>query len=132
MSSSSVMSSPIRINSPVLKLLNSEDEGTVILRNAKNCSLSDPASHKWFKVNLLSINVDKTHYLQFKTKNNPICNINIACNDTLVTALPKIKFLGIYIQDSINWSSHIDYIIPKLSSACYAMRSIIQLCPFIH
>ena len=36
----------------------------------------------------------------------------------------KIKFLGIYIQDSINWSCHIDYIIPKLSSACYAMRSI--------
>ena len=36
----------------------------------------------------------------------------------------KIKFLGIYIQDSINCSCHIDYIIPKLNSACYAMRSI--------
>jgi len=33
------------------------------------------------------------------------------------------QFLGIYIQYSINWSCHIDYIIPKLSSACYAMRS---------
>ena len=75
-------------------------------------------------MNLLSINVDKTHYLQFKTKNKPTCNINIFCNDNLVTALPKIKFLGTYIQDSINWSCHIDYITPKLSSACYAMRSI--------
>ena len=28
-----------------------------------------------------------------------------------------------YIHDSINWSCHIKYIIPKLSSACY-MRSI--------
>ena len=80
--------------------------------------------NKWFKVNLLSINVDKTHYLQFKTKNKRTCNINIVCNGNIVTALPKIKFLGIYIQDSINWSCHIDYIIPKLSSACYAMISI--------
>ena len=36
----------------------------------------------------------------------------------------RIKFLGIYIRDSINWSCHIEYIIPKLSSACYIMRSI--------
>ena len=38
--------------------------------------------------------------------------------------IPKIKFLGIYIQDSITWSCHINYITPKLSSSCYAMRSI--------
>jgi len=30
----------------------------------------------------------------------------------------------LYIHDSINWSCHIEYIIPKLSSACYIMRSI--------
>jgi hypothetical protein len=71
--------------------------------------------NKWFKLNLLSINMEKTHYLQFKTKNKPTCNINIVCNENLVTALPEIKFLSIYIQDSINWNCHIDYIIPKLS-----------------
>jgi hypothetical protein len=27
--------------------------------------------NKWFKVNLLSINVNETHYIQFKTKNKP-------------------------------------------------------------
>src|SRR5215510_15792023 len=80
--------------------------------------------NQWFKINLLSINVDKTHYIQFKTKNKPTCDINIVCNENLITALPKIKFLGIHIQDLINWNYHIDYIIPKLSSACYAMRSI--------
>jgi hypothetical protein len=30
----------------------------------------------------------------------------------------------IYIHDSINWSYHIEHIIPKLSSACYIMRNI--------
>jgi hypothetical protein len=78
--------------------------------------------NKWFKVNLLSINVDKTHYI--KTKNKPAVDINIACNDNVITTVPKIKFLGLYIHDSLNWSYHIEYIIPKLSSACYIMRSI--------
>jgi len=53
--------------------------------------------NKWFKVNLLSINTDKTHYIQFKTKNKPTFDINIICNDNLITTLPQIKFLGIYI-----------------------------------
>ena len=55
--------------------------------------------NKCFKVNLLSINVYKIHYIQFKTKNKPALDINIICNDNLITALPNIKFLGIYTHD---------------------------------
>jgi hypothetical protein len=102
------------------------DDTSIIIKTSKlndfqnNMAMAFNCVNKWFTVNLPSINVDKTHYLQFNTKNNPTCNINIVCNDKLVTALPKIKFLGMYIQDSMNWSSHIDYIIPKLRSACHA------------
>jgi len=53
--------------------------------------------NKRFKLNLLSINVDKTHYIQFKTNNKPTLDVNIVCNDNLITTLPKIKFLGVYI-----------------------------------
>jgi len=52
--------------------------------------------NKWFKVNLLSINTDKTHYIQFKTKNKSTLDINIVCNDSLITTVPQTKFLGIY------------------------------------
>jgi hypothetical protein len=48
----------------------------------------------------------------------------IACNDNLITTVHKVKFLGLYICDSLNWSYHIEYIIPELSSACYVTRSI--------
>jgi spermidine/putrescine-binding protein len=47
------------------------------------------AVNKCFKVNLLSINVNKTHYIQFKTKNKPIIDINNVCNDNLIRALPN-------------------------------------------
>ena len=56
-----------------------------------------------------------TIIIQFKTKNKPIPDINIACDNKSITPATDIKFLGIYLQDSINWSCHIDYIIPKLS-----------------
>ena len=80
--------------------------------------------NKWFKVNLLSININKTHYLQFKTKNKPTTDINTVCNDSLITALPNIKFLAICINDLINWSCHTEYIIQKMSSSCCIMSSI--------
>jgi len=85
--------------------------------------------NKWVKVNSLSINVEKTHYIQFKTKNKPTFDINIVCDNNSITPVTDIKFLGIYLQDSINWSCHIEYIIPKLSSACYIMRSIKPIMP---
>jgi len=85
--------------------------------------------YKWFKVNSFSINVEKTHYILFKTKNKPTPDINIICDNKSITPATDIKFLGIYLQDSINWSCHIDYIIPKLSSACYVMRSLRPIMP---
>ena len=48
----------------IIKSPNSKDFQTNMV-TAFNCV------NKWFRVNLLSINVDKTHYIQFKTKNNP-------------------------------------------------------------
>jgi hypothetical protein len=80
-------------------------------------------ANKWFIVNLLSKNVDKTHYIKFKTKNKPTLDTNIVCNYNLIT-LPNNKFLGTYIHDSINWSCYIEYILSKLSSACYIVKSI--------
>jgi hypothetical protein len=81
-------------------------------------------AHNWFQINSLSINVDKTHYIRFKTKNKPTFDIQIVCNNNKITSVPHCKFLGIYLQDSLNWSCHIGSIIPKLSSACYIMRNL--------
>jgi len=85
-------------------------------------------ANKWFKVNSLSINVKKSHYIPFKTKNKPTLDINIVCDNKSITPATDIKYLGIYLQDSINWSCHIEYITPKLSSACYVMKSIRRIC----
>jgi hypothetical protein len=33
-------------------------------------------------------------------------------------------FLGIVIDNSLSWKLHIEEIVPKLSAACYAIRSV--------
>jgi hypothetical protein len=91
--------------------------------NAFNCV------YEWFRINLLSLNINKTHCMQFIMKNKLTNNINIFCNNNVITTRPNIKFLGIHINDSVNWSCHIESLIPKLSLACYIMRSIKSYMP---
>jgi hypothetical protein len=76
--------------------------------------------------NLLSLNFDKTHIIHFKTKNTQITEVSVKYNDKLIYSLNNIKFLGIFINDTLTWSSHLDQLTNKLSSACYAVRVMKQ------
>jgi Tfp pilus assembly PilM family ATPase len=40
--------------------------------------------NKWFAANLLSLNLNKTQYVQFMTKNTPTRDISISYNNILV------------------------------------------------
>jgi hypothetical protein len=79
--------------------------------------------------NKLIINLNKTHCVQFKTKNKSTTDLNIVCDNLPITTLSNIKLLGININDSMNWSGHVEYVIQKLSSACYIMRSVKPYMP---
>jgi hypothetical protein len=37
------------------------------------------------------------------------------------------NFFGLQIDSNLNWKAHIQYIMPKLSSACFAMRTVTLL-----
>jgi hypothetical protein len=38
--------------------------------------------------------------------------------------VPELKFLGIQIDNKLNWKSHVEYILPKLSSAIFVIRGL--------
>jgi hypothetical protein len=84
---------------------------------------------KWFKINLLSLNFDKTHIIHFKTKNTHITEVSVKYNDKLIYSLNNIKFLGMFINDTATWSTHLDQLTNKLSSACYAVRVMKEYMP---
>jgi hypothetical protein len=40
------------------------------------------------------------------------------------SAVNDLNFLGLNINNTLSWKTHIDKTLPKLSSACFAMRAV--------
>jgi hypothetical protein len=78
--------------------------------------------NNWFETTLLSLNYNKTHCMQFLTKTNQDINLHINLNNKQTETTLNTKFLGLIIDNALSWKAHIDYIVPKLSTACYAIR----------
>jgi len=62
------------------------------------------------------------------TINQPYCALTVSYKDTFIEEAVNLKFLGIQIDSHLNWRSHIDQIIPKLSVACYMFRQMYHIC----
>jgi hypothetical protein len=80
--------------------------------------------NKWFKSNLLFLNLDKTHFIQFNNKGKCTSTAQIKYEDKQISIANETTFLVLYINSNLSWKTHIESIQTKLSSACYAMRSI--------
>jgi hypothetical protein len=80
--------------------------------------------NKWIKANKLTLNFYKTNVIRFCTTNKNCVNLSIGYVDKTIEELETNKFLGLQIDNNLNWKTHTQYIIPKLSSACFAMRTI--------
>jgi hypothetical protein len=80
--------------------------------------------NKWFKSILLLLNFGKTSFIQFTNKSTCISDIKIKYEDKQIRTANETKFLGLFINNYLSWKAHIESIKSKLSSACYAMRSV--------
>jgi len=80
--------------------------------------------NNWFQANLLSLNFEKTSLLEFLTKNSSHIPMKVGCDSNIKSKITNIKFLGVMIDNTLTWKSHVEMIIPKLSVACVAVRAI--------
>ena len=62
---------------------------------------------RWLRVNKLSLNIKKTHFMIFSDKNKPISNLAIKIDGELVNEVQKTKFLGVIIDKKLSWKEHI-------------------------
>jgi hypothetical protein len=83
----------------------------------------------WFNVNLLTLNFNKTKYLELKSKNYYTVNTQINSYQEGITKATEIKFLGLTIDGTLSWKQHIEQVINKMCSACYALRNIKHIVP---
>jgi hypothetical protein len=98
------------------------------LVNFKNNLISSfKQLNAWFNINLLSLNYNKTQYIQFRTTNSQIIQLYISYNNRYITNDTNTRFLGIIIDSPLSWKHHIDGLMCKLGRVSYAIRSL-RLC----
>ena len=71
----------------------------------------------WFQCNKLSLNVKKTHYIVFGSKNK-LCtdtNFQLYIDGHLLQRVTSTPFLGIIVDDKLNWKAHTYQISLKVS-----------------
>ena len=73
---------------------------------------------KWLCANKLSLNTDKTkfmlfHFAQKKIQEHQIPKIKI--NNSEIKRVESFKFLGIFLDESLNWNKHVTEISNKIS-----------------
>ena len=110
------------LQSPSLKFVLFADDTNLLISgdtvaetvNIMNRELS--AIETWFKSNCLFINLQKTNFMVFSTKasvhNSPF---SLHINGHKLEQVSKTKFLGVIIDNKLNWEHHITYVKSKIS-----------------
>jgi len=80
--------------------------------------------NEWFNINLLSLHLDKTHFIHFTMKNSSSVDFNIMHGNKKIDNVYNTKLLGLTPHNTLSWRTHIDTIIPKLSSASFSLRVV--------
>jgi len=73
-----------------LKLLFADDT-SIIITNPSPSNINNIID--WFRGNSLSLDFDKTYFLQFRPKNSHEINIKIRCDNNLIKEMKMPNFL---------------------------------------
>lgn len=124
----SIASNKNDINS---RLIMYADDTNVLLRHNNVETIYTQAStvankfHSWCVSNGLTINVNKTTFMKFTTKNIALdYNKYIQLNSITVPTYKNVRFLGLTLDPKLTWEPHINILINKLSSLCFLIRSL--------
>jgi hypothetical protein len=94
------------------------DKSIPTLQSQANSALAN--LYKWFSANKLTLNSDKTCYTLFSNSNVP--PIELFLNGHAIKQVSETKYLGMHLDDKLNWKCHINCINSKLSQLTGAFR----------
>ena len=70
----------------------------------------------WLCLNKLTVNARKTKYMVFSIsgRSKPQIDQNVVLNDTIIERVDNYKFLGMNINENLNWKNHMLDILSKI------------------
>ena len=88
--------------------------------------------YNWFCINKLSINIDKTKFMIFKTKQRILCDSIIPIlkfNGIVLERVSVFRYLGVHLDENLTWSAHVDHTATKISKVIGIMRRLKNTVP---
>ena len=98
------------------------DDTSLLIYDQNLNTLKNKASHAfpglfdWCKANRLTISVAKTDFVLFHTQNKPMeQNLKeIVTDEISIERVTNIKYLGVIIDEKLNWNMHINFVCDSL------------------
>lgn len=94
------------------------------MKEIANKSLTDIIN--WLNSNNLKINLTKTKFIQFLTYNSNPTKFDIIQKDVKIEEVKSTLFLGITIDQNLDWKSHIQKLCSKLDRFVFALYKLRQ------
>ena len=76
----------------------------------------------WFNANRLTLNVSKSLYLLFHGHKQFLPDFKIILNSIEIPRVRHAKFLGTWIDEHLNWETHVNKILTKLKCGIGMLR----------
>ena len=85
----------------------------------------------WFKSNKLSLNLTKTNYIIFRSRNRRVPNNleSIQIDNRIITKLQNVKFLGITFNEFLSWNVHVTDICKHVAKGVGLLRKLKYVLP---
>ena len=84
---------------------------------------------KWFSANKLTLNVSKSKFMIVKRSNKKLGNkFVLKFNGKKMEQCTSYKYLGVHLDENLNWKTHVKYICGKLSKMCGIFAKLRHCC----
>ena len=117
-----------------MKVLHFADDSTLYLEIDKSSNYTTHINrdleslNEWLLANKLFLNVDKTKYMIIHNRGRPP-DLNLNIGGALINRCNDHKFLGVHIDEQLNFKKHVDSLKSKISRNLGLMRKIKFIVP---
>ncbi len=89
-----------------------------------NVRLISNQTYNWCQRNFLTLNLDETYFIQFRTNHQRKSDFQLVVSDATIPIRNCTKFLDLSLDSKLSWNVHSSELTTKLNKACCAIRAI--------
>ena len=79
----------------------------------------------WLTANKLSLNVNKTNYIVFRTPNSKLPGQHaLQLRNREIERVVSVKFLGVIVHEHLSWKPHMEVLLSKIRIMCSIVHKI--------